>query len=36
MGCEQAQSLIANPNPAIQALNQLVYGFTNPVLAQIC
>jgi phospholipid/cholesterol/gamma-HCH transport system substrate-binding protein len=36
MGCEQAQSVITNPHPALQALNQLIYGFTDPVLAEIC
>jgi hypothetical protein len=36
MGCEQAQSLITNPNPAVGALNQLIYGFTDPVVAEIC
>jgi hypothetical protein len=36
MGCDQAQSVITNPHPAVQALNQLIYGFTDPVLAEIC
>jgi len=36
MGCEQANALVSNPNPAIQQLTQLVTGFTDPVLAEVC
>jgi phospholipid/cholesterol/gamma-HCH transport system substrate-binding protein len=36
MGCEQANALVSNPNPAVQALTQLVTGFTDPVLAEVC
>jgi hypothetical protein len=36
MGCEQANSLVSNPNPALQQLTQLFTGFTDPVLAEVC
>jgi hypothetical protein len=36
MGCEQANAMIENPNPAIEQLTQLVSGFTDPVLAEVC
>jgi phospholipid/cholesterol/gamma-HCH transport system substrate-binding protein len=36
MGCEQAQTLGDNPQPAVGALTRLIYGFTDPVLAEIC
>ncbi len=36
MGCEQANSLIDNPNPAVRTLTQLVTGVTDPVLAEVC
>ncbi len=36
MGCEQAAAIVDNPNPAVEALTQLVSGFTDPVLAEVC
>ena len=36
MGCEQANSIVNDPNPAISALNKLIYGLTDPVLAEVC
>lgn len=36
MGCEQANSLIENPNPAIETLTGIVSGLTDPVLAEVC
>lgn len=36
MGCEQANSLITAPNPAIETLTQLITGITDPVLAEVC
>ena len=36
MGCDQANALVEDPNPAISALSQLLTGFTDPVLAEVC
>ena len=36
MGCEQVNDLISSPNPVVQQFNQLITGFTNPVLAVAC
>jgi phospholipid/cholesterol/gamma-HCH transport system substrate-binding protein len=36
MGCEQANSLISNPNPAAGALDQLTSGITDAVFAEVC
>jgi phospholipid/cholesterol/gamma-HCH transport system substrate-binding protein len=36
MGCEQANAIVDNPNPALAELTQLVTGFTDPVLAEVC
>jgi phospholipid/cholesterol/gamma-HCH transport system substrate-binding protein len=36
MGCEQANSLITNPNPAAGALDQLTSGITEAVFAEVC
>jgi phospholipid/cholesterol/gamma-HCH transport system substrate-binding protein len=36
MGCDQANALIENPNPALQLQNQLITGLTDPVLAEVC
>jgi len=36
MGCEQINDLISDPNPAAQALTQIITGFTNEVIALAC
>lgn len=36
MGCDQANALVEDPNPAVHALNELLTGFTGPVLEQVC
>ena len=36
MGCEQANAIINDPNPALGALNALLQGLTAPVLAEVC
>ena len=36
MGCEQVNDLISDPNPAAQALTQIITGFTNEVIALAC
>ena len=36
MGCEQANALIADPNPAVTAFIQAITGLTDPVLAEAC
>ncbi|MGI9019397.1 MAG: MlaD family protein [Solirubrobacterales bacterium] len=36
MGCDQVQSLIDNPNPAVTQFTQLVSGFTDPVIDEVC
>lgn len=36
MGCEQANAIVDNPNPAIEQLSKLISGLTDPVLAEVC
>jgi phospholipid/cholesterol/gamma-HCH transport system substrate-binding protein len=36
MGCEQANAIVSDPNPAISTLSKLIYGLTDPVLAEVC
>jgi hypothetical protein len=36
MGCDQANALVEDPNPAISELSKLLSGFTDPVLAEVC
>jgi phospholipid/cholesterol/gamma-HCH transport system substrate-binding protein len=36
MGCDQANALISNPNPAAEQFTQIVTGLTDPVLAEVC
>lgn len=36
MGCDQANALISDPNPAFQEMSQLITGYTDPVLAEVC
>jgi phospholipid/cholesterol/gamma-HCH transport system substrate-binding protein len=36
MGCDQVNALVADPNPALMLFNQLVYGFTQPVIDEAC
>jgi phospholipid/cholesterol/gamma-HCH transport system substrate-binding protein len=36
MGCDQANAIVADPNPAIQTATQAITGLTDPVLAEVC
>jgi len=36
MGCEQANAIVTDPNPAVAAFNELQTGLTDPVLAEAC
>jgi phospholipid/cholesterol/gamma-HCH transport system substrate-binding protein len=36
MGCDQVSSLLSDPNPAVNVITQLITGFTDPVLAEVC
>ena len=36
MGCEQANAIVSDPNPAVAEFNQLIHGLTDPVLAEVC
>jgi phospholipid/cholesterol/gamma-HCH transport system substrate-binding protein len=36
MGCDQAASLVEDPNPATEEFNRLIYGITEPLFDQLC
>ena len=36
MGCEQANAIVDNPNPAVEQVTKLISGITDPVLAEVC
>jgi phospholipid/cholesterol/gamma-HCH transport system substrate-binding protein len=36
MGCDQANALVEDPNPAVEQFQRAIYGFTDPVLDQVC
>ncbi len=36
MGCDQVKALVDDPHPAVKEFNQIVSGFTDPVIAAVC